>query len=253
MGEEQEDLLPVVQQHDARRLALQGEGAHGSAPYRAEYPERVDRGGLGVITGDDVLPMLIDACPSFVARADVPEVADGDPLPAFAHHLVELATSGDASELPAVFTVVDAVLDEGDGFAVSIVRTGLIEELQNIASHRDVPVDPDDLRPVLGPRATEVWDELDAAWQAAADAELGDRRRSPAETYLHLGHVDRRKIQSMTRELPDGTLAAPSDVVRYEAARYDEELGRWLRVMRRAPLVAVGLVLVALVLLYAFR
>jgi hypothetical protein len=214
-----------------------------------------------VITGDEVMRLLSDASPSWsalhpgeVSASAEDDLAEYEPVAEFAHHLVDLAARGDASELPAVAEVVEAVLVDGDAMAVSLIRTGLIEDLQNITSHRDVPVRPDAFRAVLGPRAVEVWDELDEAWAAATPTGHGEGRggRSPATAYLDLAPTDRRRVQSMTRELPDGTLASPSDVLRYEAEQYDAELGRWLRFARAGPVVYIVAILVIVLAVYVF-
>jgi hypothetical protein len=208
-----------------------------------------------VIGRAQVLPLLVAACPSF--RAAHPAIAIDesgmiDPfeqLGAFAHHLVDLAADGRADELPAVFAVVEDVLADGDGEAVTFVRTGLIEDIQNITSHRDVTVEPDAFVAVLGPAAAEVWQQLDESWTAAA-AERASRE--PAEDYLLLGATDRRRMQSMTRELPDGTLARPSDVLRYEAHQYDETLTEFRRFIRRSIVWFLLAALIALAIVWAF-
>jgi hypothetical protein len=206
-----------------------------------------------VIRRDEALMMLRDACPSFRAY-EVPQYpddahgfADMAELSTLARHLVDLAERGDAEEFPAVFAVVDRLLADGDDDTVAYVRTHLLEDIQNITSHRDVGVDPDAFRSVLGPAALDAWDELDEAWQAAvrhADADPAAKPRPNATDYLHL--VDsRREVQSMTREMSDGTLASPADVLRYEAAQHDEQIDRRNFHLRVVP---IALVLVALLI-----
>lgn len=208
-----------------------------------------------MIEGDEVMGRLAAACPSWAARNPVAAAApldgprDYEPVGAFAHHLVDRADQGDTDEFPAVFATVEEILDDGDADAVSLIRTGLIEDLQNITSHRDVSIDGAQVRSFAGPATAAVWDELDEAWSAATTT-FDAKARPPAEEFLDLAPTERRRIQSMTRELPDGTLAAPSDVLRYEAEQYDEELGRWLRFMRVSPVVYVVLILVVVLAAY---
>lgn len=205
-----------------------------------------------MIEGGEVMAHLAQVCPSWADRNPVAASApldgprDYEPIGAFAHHLVTLAGTADTGELPAVFAAVEQILDEGDADAVALIRTGLIEDLQNITSHRDVEADGSDLRRFAGPVTAEVWDEIDEAWSAATAVPGSEDRRPSAEEFLGLSAIERRRVQSMTRELPDGTLAAPSDVLRYEAERYDEELGRWVKVVRTGPLL-FGLVLLVVV------
>jgi hypothetical protein len=208
-----------------------------------------------MIQRDEGLLLLRDACPSFRAH-EIPAFAE-DPhgfgdmaeLSALARHLVDLAEAGDAEEFPAVFAVVDQLLVRGDEHTVAYVRTHLLEDIQNITSHRDVRVAPDDFRAVLGPAAAAAWDELDEAWTEAGRhaSEIGERRRQ-AEDYLAMGPTDRREAQSMTREMADGSLVSPADVLRYEATRHDEQLGRRNVRLRWLPLAVVALA-VALCLL----
>jgi hypothetical protein len=208
-----------------------------------------------MIRRDEALLLLRDACPSFRAH-EVPAFAD-DPhgfgdmaeLSSLARHLVDLAEDGDAEEFPAVFVVVDQLLVQGDEDTVAYVRTHLLEDVQNITSHRDVRVRPTDFRAVLGPVATAAWDELDEAWTEAGRhaTEIGERRRQ-AEDYLAMGPTDRREAQSMTREMADGTLVSPADVLRFEATRHDEQLVHRNRRLRWLPLALVTLALVICVL-----
>jgi len=197
--------------------------------------------------------LLVEACPSFAASRYGGSEADlYEELGAFAHHLVDLAERRDADEFPAVFEVVDAVLAQGDDAAVAAVRTSLIEDLQNITSHRDVAVDPDAFIGVLGPLAAEVWEQLDEAWAAAALDSADRPGRIPAEDYLFLGDADRRRVQSMTRELPDGTLARPSDVLRYEAQQYDEAVTNFRRFIRGSIVWFVAFAAIAVALIWLF-
>jgi hypothetical protein len=202
-----------------------------------------------VIAPDDALQVLAWRCPSFTSEAQQRRVDDGtDEWSRFARHLVDLAQSGEDGELPAVMGALEQLLSEGDDATVSFVRTGIIEEIQNITSHRDVPVEPSRFRELLGPEAAEVWDEFDESWLAAA-AHRGMQVQLPsAEDYLHLEGDQRRKMQAMTRELPDGTLARPSDVLRYEAVRYDDQLERRATWRRRLPLVWLTIGLAVLVI-----
>lgn len=208
-----------------------------------------------MIQRDEALLLLRDACPSFRAH-EVPAFAD-DPhgfgdmaeLSALARHLVDLAEAGEAEEFPAVFAVVDQLLVRGDEDTIAYLRTHLLEDIQNITSHRDVRVAPADFRAVLGPAAAASWDELDEAWTEAGlhASELGERRRQ-AEDYLSMGPTDRREAQSMTREMADGTLVSPADVLRYEATRHDEQLEHRNRRVRWVPLALVGVAVLICVL-----
>lgn len=211
-----------------------------------------------MIPRDEALLLLRDACPSFAAH-DVPRFADdvrgfGDmaEMSALARHLVDRAEHGEADDLPAVFEVVDRLIADGEPETVAFVRTHLIEDIQNITSHRDVAVAPGAFREVLGPDAQEIWDELDEAWTAAAAHAVADGQpRLTMADYFALGPGARREAQSMTREMDDGMLAGPADVLRFEATRHDEQLELRHTRLRIVPAVLVVTAIV-IVLVGAF-
>lgn len=201
----------------------------------------------------EAMVLLREACPSFTAWRDASDVDDPEgfarmaELSELARHLVDAAERGEADELPAVIAAVELVLADASPAMVSMVRTHFIEDIQNITSHRDVGVTPDAFRSVLGPLALEVWDELDESWRSAASQPgTSPDDRPDVETYLGLDRDERRRLQAMTRELPDGTLARPSDVLRYEVGAYDDQLERRNTRRRRYPWLVLGIALLVL-------
>jgi hypothetical protein len=208
-----------------------------------------------VIPRLEALALLRDACPSFASLHPVFDDADElgfgamSEVSALARHLVDLAEVGDAGEFPAVFDVVERLLAGGDDETVRLLRTCLIEDMQNITSHRDAAVATSELRELLGEDAREVWDELDESWAAATRHSISAEPRPPAAEFLDLGLTDRRNLQSEARELADGTLARPSDVLRYEASRFDDAVDRRAEHRRRRPLIMLMVVLMVLCVL----
>lgn len=147
---------------------------HGSRGHRsAACPElRVRSGGLhhgGVITGADVIPLLLQACPSFRAQWDA---YAADPtydesllylhLGEFARHLVRLLKSGSTGEFAAVFDAVERLHVEGDSYVKQAATIGLLEGLQNNAEHAGL--DPGAFLPFLRPESAKWWAELNAFW-----------------------------------------------------------------------------------------
>jgi hypothetical protein len=184
-----------------------------------------------VITVNQALDRLIEACPSFLGAADLyaymawsEEEDQPDPfvrVSAFAQHVVRLAETSQVDELPGVFSTVEQLLEEGDPDTVELVRLGLVESLQNICSHDDVKVGADDMMSLLGPAATDVWIELEALW-GAASMSLHDVPRASEHDYLHVDDPNLKLYLRMgKRRLPDGSLASATDVVRYETAVAD--------------------------------
>jgi hypothetical protein len=201
----------------------------------------------------EAMALLREACPSFTGWRDASALDDPEgfarmaELSDLARHVVDAAERGEADELPGVFAAVERVLGDASPAMVSMVRTHFIEDIQNITSHRDVAVAPDAFRSVLGPLALEVWDELDESWRAASTQPgTSPDDRPDVATYLGLDSDERRRLQAMTRELPDGTLARPSDVLRYEAGAYDDQLERRATRRRRYPWVVLGVALLVL-------
>ena len=176
-------------------------------------------------------------------------------LAAVAHHVVGAAAAGRVDEVRDVLDAAEAVLEDpgADADAVALVRMGLVEPVQNICSHDDVPVDADDLVPMLGPRSREVWEVADRLWAEAGRRSDGTPRVTVAD-YRSVTDPDlKRYLRSGRRRLPDGRLMAANDIVRYQgrlrgAASVSTEAGSpgpwvWAAVL----LVVLALAVIALV------
>jgi hypothetical protein len=85
-----------------------------------------------------------------------------------AHHLVDSLERGDLSEFPAAFAVLERCLLEGDEKAKELATVGIIEDIQNIASHR--PFGPSVFYEWLGPESQAAWNELCEFWRKVAEA-----------------------------------------------------------------------------------
>ena len=128
-----------------------------------------------MITREQVMPMLLCACPSF----DEPwREYVGDPtydeallyihLGEFAHHLVRLQKAGDTSEFDPVFRVIEALHTDGDSYVREAATIGLLEGIQNVAGNRDL--DPDSFVSFLRPESAKWWDKLNAFWNGDVTA-----------------------------------------------------------------------------------
>jgi len=122
-----------------------------------------------VITRDEVMPLLLSACPSFgepwrecVGQswydADLRYVHLGE----FAHHLVDLEKARATSEFARVFAVVEDHTD-GDGYVREAARSGLLEDIQNIALGDGVDLEA--FLPFLRPESARWWHKLIAFWK----------------------------------------------------------------------------------------
>lgn len=125
---------------------------------------------LRVIAKEQVVPLLLEACPSFgeqwtrsIADAVYEEGLLYVDLGEFAHHLVELVRAGTTSEFVAVFDVVERLHVDGDSYVKEAVTIGLLEGLQNVAGNKGV--DPQRFAPWLKPESAKWWaDELNDFW-----------------------------------------------------------------------------------------
>ena len=110
---------------------------------------------------DEVLPLLVSACPSFPASDEARQVdeADGEFLHVghFVAHLIALLARHDAGAFPAVFATVERVLVEGDDEARNLVEAGFLDELGRAQSYAGSGVAPEGFLPWLGDRTRQAW------------------------------------------------------------------------------------------------
>jgi hypothetical protein len=125
-----------------------------------------------LISRVEVIPALLQACPSFQNTWDE-HCYEHDPpliyvaLGDFARHLLDLHRNGDTHTISNVCRVIEQFCLAGDADVQEIVTIGVLESIQNVWSHSDV--DPVHFRGHLQPESGQLWDELNAFWR-------GDRR-----------------------------------------------------------------------------
>jgi hypothetical protein len=139
-----------------------------------------------MITRDDMMGVLLEACPSFGTAwqaflDDWREEAGNLPLylalADLARHVIGLVERGMTDELPAAFRVVERWLQEGDEYVRGAATVGLLEDLQNFNLHSVTY--PGLFRPMLGPESARCWDELEAWWGGYGCQETPQQRRRP--------------------------------------------------------------------------
>ena len=95
-----------------------------------------------MIRREQVIGLLIEACPSYRARwqacREAPEfdaellyVHLGD----FADHVIDLLERHEVPELPALSRVVEQLHLDGDDYVKEAATIGLLEGIQNVAGH----------------------------------------------------------------------------------------------------------------------
>lgn len=125
-----------------------------------------------MIERDEVIPLLLEACPSFApvwAEMEVANDDDDDRLhyldaSAFARHLGALWLAGDLHEMPAVFAVIERLVVDGDHYVSELAVIGYLEDLQTAPADR-FRLDPEvAFAPFLGPVSRRWWDRLNRFW-----------------------------------------------------------------------------------------
>lgn len=122
-----------------------------------------------MIHRDDVIPLLLDACPSFAPvwnehrdsgmyDAELVYLHLGE----FARHVVRVVVDGSTGELPAIFAAAERLHLEGDDFVKEAATIGLLEGIQNSAAHAGL--DPEIFVSFLGRESRRWWEALDRFW-----------------------------------------------------------------------------------------
>lgn len=125
------------------------------------------------ISRDEMMPALIQACPSFGASyKDFLEdwKDEACPLPHyialsdFARHLIEMLERNDMQSFPQIFQEVDRLEKEGDSYVSEAIVVGLLEDLQNTNLHTERTT-PENFRPFLLPNSEKWWDKIYRFWE----------------------------------------------------------------------------------------
>ena len=93
-----------------------------------------------------------------------------------AHYVVECYEQDDTTQYQKLFSAVERVLQNGDSEVQNLVWVGLLEDIQNIASHRSLG--PDVFRVWLGPQSLIAWDEVNRGMQKVAEWASQQRRHT---------------------------------------------------------------------------
>ena len=140
------------------------------------------RRGEEPITATDVMPLLLEACPSFdpiwhreveeenkddgsaTGRLDYQDASD------FIRHLVTLRLEGHTEEFAKVFETYDRLITLGDAYVRNLGVIGYLEGLQ-MMTVTSAGLDPErDFRPWLGPVSESWWARLNRFWSGEVGA-----------------------------------------------------------------------------------
>ncbi len=123
-----------------------------------------------MIVRDQVMPLFLEACPSFTEKWKEHRASYGDEdllyvdLGKFAHHLVELHKVDRRDEFLAVFEVIERLHLEGDAYVKESVTIGMLEGIQNVAGNRGV--NPEEFSVYLKPESLKWWRRLNDFWDS---------------------------------------------------------------------------------------
>ncbi len=122
-----------------------------------------------MIEKDQIMSLLLEACPSYRARWAEYIAQPGYErglvyldLGDFAHHLVGLFQQGNTVEFSAAFDVIEQLHVEGDSYVREAAIIGALECIQNVAGNSGV--DPEQFVPFLGPESAKWWKKLNEFW-----------------------------------------------------------------------------------------
>jgi hypothetical protein len=124
---------------------------------------------ISMITQEQVMPLLLEACPSFTEKWEECSSVSGEEqllyldLAEFARHLVEMHSTNQTGEFSAVFGTVEGFHLEGNDFVKEATVIKLLEGIQQIAEHSGI--DPQEFVPYLRPNSIKWWQQLNDFWE----------------------------------------------------------------------------------------
>jgi hypothetical protein len=124
-----------------------------------------------IITKEEVMPLLLMACPSFESywlEYLNDSYGPGDEqllyidLGEFSQHLVRLYKQENTSEFAAVFEVVELLHIDGDDYVKEAATIGLLESIQNVSGNNQI--DPEVFTQYFGTESLNWWRRLNDFW-----------------------------------------------------------------------------------------
>jgi hypothetical protein len=164
-----------------------------------------------MMTIAEVVPAFLAVCPTIGPAwqehlafwGEEPDRGVFNDAAVLAHHLIESFERGEVSEFPAAFAVLERCLAEGDEQVRKLVMVGVIEDIQNIASHREFG--PSVFCEWLGPLSRAAWDEVIGWWEQLAEAKaaglLKPQPGQPPSPVVDPGDVQDPALRRMIEQL----------------------------------------------------
>lgn len=117
------------------------------------------------ITADQVVPLIVSACPSFrnayeaCSNKDLPYVIMGD----LARHLLVLHQRSETTEFQPLCEVIERLHIAGVHSVRELATIGILEGIQNVWANNGV--DPEMFGNYLLPESKRSWNQLNDFWQ----------------------------------------------------------------------------------------
>ena len=118
----------------------------------------------------EIVPLFIDICPELRKAWEEHLEYWGDDdrgdyidISVLAHFIVDSYKEGHTECFDKIFVLIEEILNNGDYKDKEILTVGLIEDIQNIASHT-----PDGYHPFekwLGPFSKKAWAQIEMLWE----------------------------------------------------------------------------------------
>ena len=121
-----------------------------------------------MITKEQVMPLLVNDCPSFAQKWQEDRAFFGDEehlyidFGEFAGHIVDLYERNQTQEFLRLFSTIEQLQVEGDDYVREAATVGLLEGIQNIAGNRGI--DPEEFVQYLKPESAKSWKKLNDFW-----------------------------------------------------------------------------------------
>jgi hypothetical protein len=123
-----------------------------------------------MISRSEMIPLLVEACPSFESEwrqfqtecADEPDLPNYLAIGDFAKHLSRVLAEGNEVVLRRVFDVIERLILDGDAYVAEAAVVGVIEDLQNTNLHTGTT--PEQYLPFLLPQTRRWWTKVNAFW-----------------------------------------------------------------------------------------
>ena len=126
------------------------------------------------ITKEQVMPLLLQACPSFFKKLKEHQEYCGEveslysELGELADHLIDLYNQNQTQEFPVVFKKVEELHIKGDHYVREATIIGLLEGIQNLAGNQGL--DPEVFLQFLEPETAKWWRTLNRFWNGEIGA-----------------------------------------------------------------------------------